>query len=49
MKSPIVMIYNFITILHSFDWVALIITIGVCITTMVVGLLVVSPMGAPPV
>jgi len=42
-------IYNIINILYSLDWMTLLITIGVCITTMVVGLLVISPMGVTPV
>jgi hypothetical protein len=49
MKNPINIIHSFIEILYSFDWFALIITIGVCITTMLIGLLVVSPMGVSPV
>ena len=42
-------IYNIINILYTLDWMTLLITIGVCITTMVVGLLVISPMGVTPI
>jgi hypothetical protein len=49
MKTPINIIHNFIEILYSFDWFTLIIAIGVCITTILIGLLVVSPMGVSPI
>ena len=42
-------IYNIINILYTLDWMTLLITIGVGITTMVVGLLVISPMGVTPI
>jgi hypothetical protein len=42
-------IYNIIEVLYCLDWISLIIAIGVCITTIVIGLLVVSPMGVSPI
>ena len=41
-------IYNVIKTLYYLDWISLIIAIGVCIITIFVGLLVVSPMGLVP-
>jgi hypothetical protein len=49
MKSPINIIYNFIEIIYSFDWFALIITLGVAAITIFIGLLVISPMGIIPI
>jgi hypothetical protein len=42
-------IYNIISTVYTLPWISLTITIGVCITTMVIGLLVVSPMGVTPI
>jgi len=42
-------VYNIVETLYYLDWISLIIAIGVCITTMVIGLLVISPMGVSPI
>lgn len=42
-------IYNIVEAFYYLDWVALIITLAVCIITMYVGLLVISPMGVNPI
>jgi len=49
MNHPLVAIHNIIESLYSLDWISLIITVGVCIITITVGLLVISPMGITPV
>jgi len=49
MKNPINIIHSFIEIIYTFDWFALMITLGVAAITIFIGLLVISPMGVTPI